>query len=230
MPPMTETVSFPGTSVPQLGGYLARPEGNGPFPAIVVIHEAYGLNNNIRSVAERFAGEGYIALAVDLFAGRNVMVCMARFIAGAIFNSLENNGIKDLKRSLDFLATQPGVDPARLGAIGFCLGGSFAISWACTDNRLKAVAPYYAFNPRPLEAVARMCPVVGSYPEQDITANMGKKLDITLDGYSIPHDIKSYPSAHHSFFNDQGGSYDAAAAGDSWQRVLAFFKEKGLSL
>ncbi len=145
----------------QLEGYLARPEGDGPFPGIVVIHEAYGLNENMKDIARRFADQGYVALAVDLFAGRNRAICMFQLIGGLLLRSLNNRGVHDLKAALTFLSAQPEVDDARLGAVGYCMGGSYAIAWACTDNRLKAIAPYYAGNPRPLEAVARLCPVVG---------------------------------------------------------------------
>jgi carboxymethylenebutenolidase len=225
MAQVPQSVTFmSGTS--RLEGYLAWPDGAGPHPGVVVIHEVYGLNENIKDIARRLAAEGYAALAVDLFAGRNRAVCMARFFTGMILNSLNHGGIADLKAALGFLAEQPGIDSARLGAIGFCMGGSFAIAWACTDSRLKAIAPYYAMNPRPLEAVARLCPVVGSYPGSDFTANAGRKLDAALDGYQIPHDIKIYPGAHHSFFNDTRPNYDASATQDSWQRVLAFFKEQ----
>ncbi len=206
-------------------GYLARPEGDGPFPAVVVIHEIFGLNANIKDIARRFAAEGYVALAVDLFAGRNRAICMFRFMGQAILNPLKNGSIENLKDALTFLAEQPDVDAERLGAIGFCMGGGFAIAWACSDNRLKAIAPYYASNPRPLEAVARACPVVGSYPDKDFTTGAGQKLDGELDRYNIPHDIKIYPNTHHSFFNDQGKSYAETAARDSWQRVLSFFAE-----
>ena len=219
-----QSVSFPlGTT--QLEGYLARPDGDGLFPGVVVIHEIYGLNENIRDIARRFADVGYVALGVDLFAGRNRAVCMFRFIGEQLFKPLDNNSIRELKTALTFLAEQPGVDNARLGAIGFCMGGSFAIAWACNDDRLKVIAPYYGRYPRPLEAVARLCPVVGSYPSGDFTTADGQKLDVELDRYNIPHDIKIYPGARHSFFNDTGRAYDAAAAQDSWQRVRAFFKE-----
>ncbi len=224
MAPVTQSVSFPlGTT--QLEGYLARPDGDGPFPGVVVIHELFGLNENIKDIARRFAGAGYVALAVDLFAGRNRAICMFRFIGEQLFKPLDNNSIRELKTALTFLADQPEVDSARLGAIGFCLGGTFAIAWACNDDRLKAIAPYYGGNPRPLEAVARLCPVVGSYPTGDFTTAHGQKLDVELDRYNIPHDIKIYPGARHSFFNDTGRAYDAAAAQDSWQRVMTFFKE-----
>lgn len=150
---------------------------------------------------------------------------MFRFMGGILFDSLNNQGIQDLKAALTYLSAQPQVDSERVGAVGYCMGGSFAIAWACTDDRLKAIAPYYGGNPRPLEAVARLCPVVGSYPDNDFTTSQGQKLDRQLDTYNIPHDIKIYPGAKHSFFNDQGSNYNAGAAQDSWQRVLAFFKE-----
>jgi len=224
MTQVAQSVSYQ-SGTRQLDGYLAHPEGDGPFPAVVVIHEAYGLNENIKDIARRFAGEGYAALGVDLFAGRNHAICMFRFIGGLLFNSLDNGGIHDLKASLTFLAGQPGVDASRIGAVGYCMGGSFAIAWACTDDRLRAIAPYYAMNPRPLEAVARLCPVVGSYPDKDFTTSRAQKLDVELDRYNIPHDVKIYPGAKHSFFNDTGRSYNEKAAQDSWERVLRFFEE-----
>jgi carboxymethylenebutenolidase len=211
-----------------LGGLLALPKGKGPFPAVVVIHEAYGLNDNIKEICRRFAGEGYAALGVDLFADANRAVCMMRLISGLVFNSTEHSGIKGLEASLDYLSARREVDAERVGAVGYCMGGSFAIAWACVDDRLRAIAPYYAHNPRPLSAVERLCPVVGSYPEQDLyaTPRAGRELNRALDDYGIDHDIKTYPGAQHSFFNDTSRSYNEAAANDSWKRVLAFFEEK----
>ena len=207
------------------GAYLALPDASGPHPGVVVIHEAFGLNENIRDIAGRFADEGYAALAVDLFTGRNRAICMTRYMAGMLAGSVNRYGISELKAALTHLAAMPEVDPERIGAIGFCMGGGFAIAWACTDERLKAIAPFYGANPRPLEAVKRACPVVGSYPEKDFTAGAGRALDQALDGYGIPNDIKVYPGAGHSFFNDRGRAYNNAAAADSWTRVLDFFEE-----
>src|SRR5207344_1976414 len=93
----------------QLEGYLARPEGDGPFPGIVVIHEIFGLNENMKDITRRFADQGYVALGVDLFAGRNRAVCMFRFMGYMLLNSLQNNAITDLKASLTFLSEQTGV-------------------------------------------------------------------------------------------------------------------------
>ena len=205
------------------GGYVALPDGNDPHPGVVVIHEAYGLNDNIKDICHRFAGSGYAALAVDLFADRNRALCMARYMAGMLRGSVNRAGIGDLKAALTQLAAMPEVDPQRIGAIGFCMGGGFAIAWACTDDRLKAIAPFYASNPRPIDAVSRACPVVGSYPGNDFTAGAGRALDAALGRYGIDHDIKIYAGARHSFFNETGRAYDKTAAEDSWSRVMAFF-------
>jgi carboxymethylenebutenolidase len=208
-----------------LQAYLAAPEDAGAHPGVVVIHEAYGLNDNIREIADRFAGAGYEALAVDLFSTGPRAVCMARVFGGLLLRPLRNGTVRDLQTALDFLGSRPGVDPARLGAIGFCMGGSYALQLACVDGDLRAASLFYGMNPRPLEAVARACPLVGSYPEKDFTAGAGRKLDQALDGHGVAHDVKIYPGARHSFFNDRGSAYDPDAAADSWQRTLSFFAQ-----
>ena len=219
----TEDVSFPSGSR-TLTGHLARPEAAGKAPGVVVIHEAWGLNADIKRIVDDLAAEGYVALGADLFSSStNRPLCMARLLSGMFINSLDHRGIRDLKASLDYLQQRPEVDAERVGAIGFCMGGSYAIAWACTDDRLGAIAPYYAVNPRPFEAVQRLCPVVGSYPEKDFSAKHGRKLERELDGYGVEHDIKIYPGAKHSFYRRDEGAYDPAAAEDSMNRVLAFF-------
>jgi carboxymethylenebutenolidase len=205
------------------GGFLAVPDTKSRLPGVVVIHEAFGLNDGIKDITRRFAGEGYVALAVDLFGGRNRAICMARFMAGMLRGSVDRFGIGDLKQALTYMSSLPEVDPDRVGAIGFCMGGSFAVAWACTDDRLKAIAPYYAANPKPITAVERICPVVGSYPEKDFTASAGRALDVELTSRRIVHDIKIYPGARHSFFNEGGRAYKREAADDSWARVMEFF-------
>ena len=191
---------------------------------MLVIHEIFGLNDNIKAIAEKFAAAGYVALAVDLFANQNKAACMARMFAGVFADSLDHQGVRDTRAALGVLGALPGVDPARLGAVGFCLGGSLAIALACTDERVKAVAPYYGFNPRPLEAVRRACPVVGSYPAQDPTAGQGRALEQELAAAGIAHDIKVYAGTRHSFSN-AGPSFDGVASVDAWNRVMGFFDD-----
>jgi dienelactone hydrolase len=116
------------------GAYLVLPVGPGPHPGVVVVHEASGLNGNIRDICSRFAAEGYAALGVDLFQGRNRAVCMARMFAGGMAGNLGYYGVPALKAALGQLASHPEVDAARIGAIGFCLGGSIVLTWACTES------------------------------------------------------------------------------------------------
>jgi len=208
------------------GAYLALPDGTGPHPGVVVIHEAYGLNENMKDISRRLAAGGFGALAVDLFSDRVRAVCMARYMARMLTGSIHSPGIDDLKTALTFLAMRPEIDAQRLGAIGFCMGGGFAIAWACTDSRLKAIAPFYATNPRPLDVTKRLCPVVGSYPGDDFTSGSGRSLDTALTQHDIEHDIKVYPGTRHSFFNDTRRTYDADASADAWRRVVGFFKDQ----
>jgi carboxymethylenebutenolidase len=203
--------------------YLAMPDGEGPFPGVVVIHEIFGLNENIRQIARRFAEEGYAALPVDLFSTGSRVACLLRIFHGMLLRPLANGVVADLRAAVDFLKRLPEVDPERIGVIGFCMGGSYALQLACVEEDLRVASVFYGMNPRPLEAVARACPIVGSYPEEDFTASAARQLEPLLEEYRVPHDIKIYPGARHSFFNDTGAAYHSGAAADAWRRTLAFF-------
>ena len=150
---------------------------------------------------------------------------MARMFVGGMSGNLDYYGVPALKDALGQLASRPEVDAARIGAIGFCLGGSIVLTWACTDDRLAAIAPFYGAAPRSREAIRRMCPVVGSWPGKDFTTRAAGVLEAELTAAGIPHDLKVYPGTKHAFFSDQLRVYHPAAAADSWQRVLAFFAE-----
>jgi carboxymethylenebutenolidase len=99
------------------------------------------------------------------------------------------------------------------------------LTWACTDDRLAAIAPFYGAAPKPREAIRRLCPVVGSWPDHDFTTKAAGVLETELTAAGIPHDLKVYPGAKHAFFNDQWRAYHPVAAADSWRRVLAFFAD-----
>ena len=217
--------SGPMRTVTLSSACLVLPDGPGLYPGVVVVHEAFGLNDNIRGICRRFAEEGYAALGVDLFKGRSHALCMARMFAGAMAGNLNYYGVPALKAALGQLASHPEIDAARSGAAGFCLGGSIVLTWACTDNRLTAIATFYGAAPKSRKAIRRMCPVVGSWPDKDITTKAAGVLETELTAAGIPHDLRVYPGTKHSFFNDTLPSYDAPAAADSWERVLAFFTE-----
>jgi carboxymethylenebutenolidase len=228
---MTTNISARIVSVPRADGkglmdsFLAMPEGAGPFPGVLVVHEIFGLNDNIRDIARRFADAGYAALAVDLFANRNRAMCMMQIVYGMMFRPLDNPMLADLQSSLDFLRQQPGVDAPRLGAVGFCMGGTYALQLAVTAQGMKAASIFYGANPRPLETIAKACPIVGSYPDKDFTTQAARELDATLTRYEIPHHIKIYDNTQHSFFSQQRTLFEVDASKDAWQRMLSFFGE-----
>lgn len=205
--------------------YLSIPEGNGPFPGMIVIHEIYGLNENIREIANRFAEQGYAALAVDLFSTASRVMCMMRIMHGMLIRPVKNGVVGDLRATMDYLKEHPSVDPNRIGVVGFCMGGTYALQLACTDSGLRAASVFYGMNPRPFEALAQSCPIVGNYPEQDFTAKAARELEPVLEKYNVPHDIKIYEGAKHSFFNDKGPNFHPDAAKDAWARMLTFFGE-----
>lgn len=221
-----QTTSIPNPDKPghSFSGYLVRPAQT-PAPGMLLLHEAYGLNDNMRDLANRFAQAGYVALAADLFSDGNKMVCMFRAFYGLLVSPLNNGTAKNVRGVFEWLQKLDGVDSTRVGAMGFCMGGSYALQLACLDGSVSAISVVSGQNPKPLDALQRLCPVVGSYADPDFAAASGKELDIVLDGYRIPHDIKIYSGAKHSMFNDGAAGYDPNVANDAWTRTLSFFDQ-----
>jgi carboxymethylenebutenolidase len=222
----TSVVSVPrANSKGSMDSFLAKPEGAGPFPGMIVIHEIFGVNDNIRQISQEFAEQGYIALAVDLFSNRARAICMMQIFYGMMFRPLDNSMLADLNSSFDFLKQVPGVDANRIGSVGFCMGGAYALQMAITAKGMKAASVFYGANPKPLEAVAQACPIIGSYPDKDFTTKAARDLEASLENYKIPHDIKIYDNTEHSFYSQQRTPFEVEASKDAWQRMLKFFGE-----
>jgi Dienelactone hydrolase and related enzymes len=218
-------------SVPRADGngvmesFLAKPKDTGLFPGLVIIHEAFGLNDNIREIARQFAEQGYTALAVDLFSNRNRILCMLQAFHGMLIRPLNNSVLSDLQSTMAFLRQQEGADKDRIGAVGFCMGGAYALQLAITEKGMKAASVFYGANPKPLQALAQSCPIVGSYPDKDFTTQAARELETVLIKNNVPHDIKIYDDTKHSFFSQQRTPVEVEASKDAWQRMLAFFHE-----
>jgi carboxymethylenebutenolidase len=208
-----------------------EPEGDGPHPAVVVIHESFGLNDDIRRIARRFADNGYVAGTVDLLTGAPKLVCVARAM-----RDLRNGrgpSVEKLESAIDALAARE--DVRAVGVAGFCLGGGFALLLACREK--VPVAGVYYGELRPRDELARACPIVGGYGAKDrMFGKKGRTLAATLDALGIEHDVRVYDDAGHSYMNQAGHDklvlpvrplmhveYNEAAAEDSWARMLAFF-------
>jgi carboxymethylenebutenolidase len=217
----------------EVPGYLAVPaKGAGPWPGVVVIHEAFGLNADIRGKADQMAAHGYVALAPDLFERRAWILCVRnaftqiRAQSGAAFETL------DAARS--FLAGRADCT-GHTGVIGFCMGGGFALLCATRDG-FSAAAINYGEVPRNAEAaLAGACPVVGSFGARDLMGTSHpERLQRALTVLEIPHDVEVYPGSGHRFMSPSTGvggavakltrmSYQPADAASAWQRIYAFF-------
>ncbi len=196
-----------------MDSFLAKPEGAGPFPEVIVIHEIFGLNDNIREISRQFAEQGYAKLGVDLFSNRMMI------------RPLNNSMLADLKSAIAVLQKQPNVDANHIGAVGFCMGGAYALQLAITDKGMKAASVFYGANPKLLEAVAEACPIMGSYPDKDFTTPMARELETRLTKHNIPHNIKIYDNTQHSFYSQQRTPFEVDASKDVWQRMSSFFAQ-----
>lgn len=216
---------------------LASPRESGRRPAIIVIHEIAGLNDDIRAKAQRFADMGYVALAPDLYSTRGPkFVCIVRTMLG--LKGGEGPVFGDLDACRAWLAERPEVDPSRIGVVGFCMGGGIALLFAARAE-LGAAAIFYGSVPKRADDLVDVCPVLGGFGGRDrVFGKGGERLEAHLTQLQKPHDITTYPDAGHSYMTDrgQGGilnkinawgpmkvGYNAEAAEDSWRRMEAFF-------
>ena len=212
--------------------YFAKPVGIGPFPGLMVFHEAFGLNDDIRRIANRFASNGYVAAAPDLIGGG--FGCLVK-----VFGDLSRGdgpAFDKARASIDFLADHDGVDEGRLGLVGFCMGGDFALALGI-DDRIRVTAPNHGKAPGDAH-LEKLCPVVASYGQKDrIFRNNAAQLETVLNAAGIDNDVKLYPDAGHSYINTYAPWYSAIMgpvmavgyhhdeAEDTWSRMLAFFKK-----
>ncbi len=226
--------TVPGaSSAPQLRAHLAVPPvGDGPWPGVVVLHEAFGLTDDTRQQADRLAAAGYLALAPDLFSAGGALRCLRATFAA--LSSGTGAAYGDIEASRALLAGRTDCT-GKVGVIGFCMGGGFALMTAARG--FDAAAPSYGPLPKDPAAVLRgACPVVASYGRRDLgLRGAAGRLAGALDELGVEHDVVEYPDAGHSFMNRHnagplsvlervvGLSYDEASAEDAWGRILRFF-------
>ena len=210
--------------------YLVSTTRPGPRPAIIVVQEWWGLNDHIQDVTRRWAQEGYVAIAPDLYSRLGHRVTTDAAEAGKLMNTLRmEDGLTDLHATVAYLRTVEGVDANRLGVTGFCMGGSYALMLPCVNPAMKAAVVFYGQVPNPdttLKALA--CPVLYFYGEEDgwITKADVQRLQAALKKYGKAGEIKTYPGASHAFFNDTRPEvYRAHEAQDAWRRAVTFFKQ-----
>lgn len=219
-----------------IDGYLAVPQpevsGQGPWPGVVVVHDAMGLSDDIRGIAERFATAGYLAVVPNLYARGGFARCV-RTVFRELFagHGRAHDDLDAARAELTGRADCTG----RVGIAGFCMGGGFALLGATRE--FDASAPYYGEVPADTSILDGACPVVASFGARDKLPRMkgaAARLDRALTEHGVPHDVKEYPRAGHSFANRMAGplnallrvtgmAYHHESSEDAWRRMMAFF-------
>ena len=220
-------VKYPGQGA-TLEGYLSRPQGSGPFPAILLIHENRGLNEHIRDVARRFAAQGFVVLAVDQLSRKGGAASFASPDAAreAIGTLTEGQVIADLDAAYNYLQSHAAVRKDRTAVMGFCWGGQRTFLYATANPNLKAAVVFYGSPPAEERLASIRSPVLAHYGETDarITDRV-PETEAAMQKNGKSFEYKIYPGAAHAFFNDTGQNYNEAAANEAWTRTLDFFRE-----
>jgi len=208
--------------------YQARPVGEGPFAAVILIHENRGLREHTRDVARRFAKLGYTGLAVDLLSrsGGSEQFADEAEATTAISELDPGNVISDLKSSVTWLQEQPYAQEGRIGAIGWCWGGGQSWRLATEEPRISAIAAFYGPNP-PLEAVPNIqAATLGIYGGEDARiTDQEPELEEALAAAGKTYEMKVFDGANHAFFNDTGDRFDPEAAEQAWSDTQNWFNQ-----
>lgn len=206
-------------------GYLARPEGTNKYPGLILIHEWWGLNDNIRSLAEDFASQGYVALAVDLYNGEFATTTeQAGALAGAVRADVDE-AFNNLAAARNYLANHENVQSESLGAVGWCFGGGWAYEMAKNDLGIDASVMYYGRFSLDDDLSMMRADILGHFGEEDrsIAADDVQQFEAKLKTLSGDHAVFIYPNAGHAFANeDNEAAYSPTAAEQAWQRTIDF--------
>jgi carboxymethylenebutenolidase len=219
----------------ELEAYLALPRGAGPWPGVVVIHDALGLGDDIREQADHLAAAGYLAFAPNLYSGRGIRCVLATLQAS---RSGRGPAYEDIGAARRWLGEREDCT-GRVGIIGFCMGGGFAVLSSPLHDFGAASVNYGEVPEAATERLRGACPIVASYGRRDLTLRgRAERLELALSELGVPHDVKEYPDVGHSFLNRINGgpvlgsllalthfNYHHPSAEDAWRRILTFFDE-----
>ncbi len=209
-------------------GILYTPEGKGPFPAIVAIHEWWGLNDWVKEQASKLADQGYVTLAVDLYRGK---VATTPEMAHEIMRGVpEDRAARDLRSAVAFLRSQSYVKKDRIASIGWCMGGGYSLQTALEVPDLAATVINYGHLVTEPESLAKIhAPILGLFggKDQGITPEDVSKFEAAMKKLGKQVDVKIYPEAGHGFENPNNkASYRPDDTADAWKRTVEFLAAK----
>ncbi len=205
-------------------GYLAIPD-KGTGPGVLVIQEWWGLVDHIKDVCDRFANEGYVALAPDLYHGKTTR---SPDEAGKLMMAMQiDEAEKDLRGAIKFLINHEASTADKVGTVGFCMGGALSLYAATKNPQVGACVVFYGGHPNVKPDLANLqAPMLGIYAERDgsVTPESVRELERQLKALGKSVEVHIYPGVDHAFFNDQRADvYNAKAAADAWRRTIEFF-------
>ena len=220
----TEVVKYPSGNE-TVYAYLALPDSAGRHPAIIVIHEWWGLNDWVKEQAQKFAGLGYVALALDLYRGRSTADPNE---AHELMRGLpQDRAVRDLKSAFDYLASRPDVEAGKIGDVGWCMGGGYSLLLAENEPQLAACAVNYGALPTEAATIEKIgAPVLGNFGALDrgITPDDVHAFEKAMQAAGKKMDAKIYEGAPHAFENPNNkAGYRPEAAADAWTRMVTFF-------
>ena len=225
---ITQEINYPGKAG-NLRAYIAQPSEGGPRPVVLAVQEWWGLNDNIKDIARRFAREGYFAVAPDLYSRQGNQVAKDPNTASQLMNGLKKeDGIDDLNSTIQWIRAQKETHSAKIGITGYCMGGSYAMLLPCESKETSAAAPFYGEIPSDDKIQALSCSIFYAYGENDgwIQRKDVDRLAEDLRKFGKKGEVKIYPGCQHGFFNDtRKDVYAPDAAKDAWNRTLALFAE-----
>lgn len=208
--------------------YVAMPQGEGPFPALIVIHEWWGLNEWVKNNANEFARRGYVAFAVDLYRGRTA--ASADEAHELMRGVPEDRAAKDLKSAFSYLSSTPYIKADRIGSIGWCMGGGYSLAAALNIPSLAAAVICYGRLVSEEEEIQKIsCPVLGIFGETDrgIPAASVKAFERAAQTLDKNVRMTLYPNVGHAFMNiNNKTGYDEDATTEAWQKIYAFLDAK----
>jgi carboxymethylenebutenolidase len=207
-------------------GHLAKPAGNGPWPAVIVIQEWWGLDAQTKSIADRFGSIGYLAFAPDLYHGELAQLGDHE-TASTLVQKYAPGAPEDLKSLFDALKKHPDCT-GKIGSVGFCFGGRMSLALGIA-RPLDALCTFYGGGMQTIFEQLRQhlkAPVLGLFGDADVSIPIGtiEEFEKLLDEIGVEHEVIVYPNSGHAFFRDSDPQvYKPEASKDAWERVTTFF-------
>ena len=219
----TENVNYFGNSV----GFLAKPNKEGAYPAVVMIHEWWGLNDNIKEMARSLAAEGYVVLAVDLFDGK---VAKDANEARELTTKVRNNpsvAISNMRSAVQYLKNQNNVDTSKIASMGWCFGGGMSLQLALNEKLAATVIYYGNLETNATKLSVIKWPVLGIFGSIDTSIPVAsvKEFEKSLNQLKIENEIHIYEGVGHAFANPSGANYAPNETKDAWEKTLKFFNK-----